>query len=83
VAGCLDQDQASRFDTCVHQATTDAEAFCLTVPCMDAVSDGRITRILPSNDFVPTDDTSAFDGQDVAALMERIEASEENVAACY
>ena len=49
---------------------------------MDAVSDGRIERILPSNEFVPTDDDD-FSGEDVAALMEMLQMSEENEAACY
>ena len=79
---CMNEDPVSEFDWCARNARFDAEDSCLVMPCMDAASDGRIQRILPSNDFVPTDDED-FSSEDAAALMERLQASPENDEACY
>ena len=79
---CMLLDRVSPMEECAANAGLDAESSCVTMPCLDAESDGRIQRILPSNDFVPTDDDD-FSGEDAAALMSRIQSSVDNDEACH
>jgi 5'-nucleotidase / UDP-sugar diphosphatase len=74
----------SRFGDCVASARAQAESTCLELPCMEAESDGRIGRRLPTNEFVPTPD-DPFEAGDIGAalMMERLQASPHNDEACY
>jgi 5'-nucleotidase len=79
---CLSESLDSSYSVCADQALANAELTCLDIPCIDAYADDRIIRILPTNDYVETDDFDVL-GQDAAALMIEIESSEENIGACF
>lgn len=78
---CVGLDPVTEYDVCAHQAVLDAEEICLTIPCLDVRADGRIQRILPSNEYVPTGEFDFED--DASSLMESIQASEHNHEDCY
>jgi 5'-nucleotidase/UDP-sugar diphosphatase len=80
---CLEESGVAPLQACEETARHDAELICIRMPCLDAASDGRIDRILPSNEFVPVDDEDPFSGEDAAALMMELQASPHNDEACY
>ncbi|MBN1946622.1 MAG: bifunctional metallophosphatase/5'-nucleotidase [Bradymonadales bacterium] len=70
--GCLQYTSRSPSDICRDDARLNAEDLCLTIPCVESEADGRIQRILPSNEYVPVEEPENPDYQ-TGYLMEWIQ----------